>query len=60
LPKVKELYFDDYWGSVKSLGAWGGDFVLATSNRTEEETRAYFTQKGFKTFLKFQEMILTT
>jgi len=58
LQKVKDLYFDDYWGSVKSLGAWGGDFVLATSDRTEEETREYFRTKGFNVFLKYEEMIL--
>ena len=27
---VKEKYFSDYNGSIKSLGAWGGDFILAT------------------------------
>ncbi|MFN3530318.1 MAG: GYDIA family GHMP kinase [Bacteroidia bacterium] len=26
---VKELHFADFPGEVKSLGAWGGDFVLA-------------------------------
>lgn len=58
LPKVKELHFKDYWGSIKSLGAWGGDFILATSNRSAEDTQAYFNQKGFSTFLKYQDLIL--
>jgi len=58
LQKVKNLYFDDYWGSVKSLGAWGGDFVLVTSNRSETETRKYFNDKGFEVFIKYEEMIL--
>ena len=26
---VKNKYFKDYTGEIKSLGAWGGDFVLA-------------------------------
>ncbi len=56
-PRAKELYFSDYWGEVKSLGAWGGDFVLVTSNRGEEETRAYFQEKGFSTLLSYSEMI---
>ena len=29
---VKEKLFSDYFGEIKSLGAWGGDFVLATGN----------------------------
>ncbi|MEY4926861.1 MAG: hypothetical protein RI894_1297 [Bacteroidota bacterium] len=56
LDKVKNTHFADYWGTVKSLGAWGGDFVLATSHRSKEETFAYFFQKGFKTVLTWHEM----
>lgn len=58
LRKVKDLYFDDFWGSVKSLGAWGGDFVLATSDRSEEETQKYFNEKGFEVFIKYEDLIL--
>jgi hypothetical protein len=54
---VKELYFNDYWGIVKSLGAWGGDFVLVTSNRNEVETRQYFIDKGYTTFYPFEELV---
>lgn len=57
LPKVKDTYFSDYWGMVKSLGAWGGDFVLASSSRTKDETYYYFHQKGYTTILPYQEMI---
>lgn len=57
-PRAKELYFSDYWGEIKSLGGWGGDFVLATSNKSEEETKAYFQSKGFDTVLKYKDLIL--
>lgn len=58
LPRAKDLYFPDFWGEVKSLGAWGGDFVLATSDRPEEETRAYFNEKGFAVFFPYRTLIL--
>ena len=58
LKMVKSIHFADYWGKIKSLGAWGGDFVLATSNRTEVETKAYFNERGFDTVLKYDELIL--
>ncbi len=58
LPRAKSLFFNDFWGEVKSLGAWGGDFVLATSDRPAEETRRYFNEKGFEVFLPFDELIL--
>lgn len=56
-PRAKELYFSDYWGEIKSLGGWGGDFVLATSDKSEEETKAYFAAKGFDTVLKYKDII---
>lgn len=56
-PRAKELYFSDYWGEIKSLGGWGGDFVLATSDKSEEETRNYFKSKGFDTVLKYKDII---
>lgn len=52
---VKEKLFPDYFGEIKSLGAWGGDFVLVTGN---EETPNYFKNKGFETVLSYREMIL--
>lgn len=54
---VKERLFFDYFGEVKSLGAWGGDFVLATGN---EDTPTYFKQKGFKTVLSYKDMVKPT
>lgn len=49
---VKEKYFSDYNGSIKSLGAWGGDFILATRNN-----KNYFLEKGFNTVFTFSELI---
>ena len=50
----KELFFD-FDGVVKSLGAWGGDFVMVVSDKNPEE---YFKQKGFFVILNYSEMIL--
>ena len=58
MPRAKEQYFGDFWGEVKSLGAWGGDFVMVTSNEPEEKTRQYFIERGFETVLSYEEMIL--
>ncbi len=58
LPKVKDLYFKDFPGTVKSLGAWGGDFVMATSDWGDKKTKEYFNEKGFEVFFKYDELIL--
>lgn len=57
LPRAKSLYFNDFWGEVKSLGAWGGDFALVTSARSEAETRQFFREKGCETFFPFRAMV---
>lgn len=52
---VKEALFPDFKGVVKSLGGWGGDFVLAVSR---ENPTDYFKQRGFDTVIPFHDMIL--
>ncbi|UOK43510.1 MULTISPECIES: GYDIA family GHMP kinase [Flavobacterium] len=51
---VKEAFFSDFTGTVKSLGAWGGDFVLAIS---EENPTPYFQTKGFSIVVPYRNMI---
>lgn len=58
LRKVKEIYFQDFPGTIKSLGAWGGDFVLVASNESPEMITQYFQEKGFSTLLSYNAMIL--
>ncbi|WCO01182.1 GYDIA family GHMP kinase [Psychroserpens ponticola] len=52
---VKKRLFKDFNGSIKSLGAWGGDFVLAAS---KDDPKTYFKGKGFSTIIAFNDMIL--
>ena len=55
LPTVKEHLFPDYFGTLKSLGAWGGDFILATGDKN---TPQYFKAKGYTTILRYSDMVL--
>jgi mevalonate kinase len=57
LNKIKDIFFSDYWGQVKSLGAWGGDFALVTSSEDPQATRNYFIEKGYTTFIPFCELV---
>ena len=52
---VKNTLFPDFDGTVKSLGAWGGDFVLVIS---KENPKPYFFAKGYETVIQYGEMIL--
>lgn len=52
---VKERLFPDYYGTIKSLGAWGGDFILATG---DEKSISYFKSKGYNTVIPYSKMVL--
>lgn len=54
---IKEQLFADFEGAVKSLGAWGGDFVLVASS--DKNAPLYFRSKGYDTILSYDEMILS-
>ncbi len=55
IKSVKETLFKDYKGTIKSLGAWGGDFILATGNL---EDMNYFKNRGYPTILSFEDMLI--
>lgn len=52
---AKEMLFPDFNGTIKSLGAWGGDFVMAVS---KENPTTYFNEKGYKNVLAYTDLIL--
>ncbi|MCK0130177.1 GYDIA family GHMP kinase [Flavobacteriaceae bacterium F08102] len=52
---IQQSLFPDYFGQTKSLGAWGGDFILATGN---EKSPEYFKSKGYTTILNYKQMAL--
>ncbi len=57
VPTVQERLFASYTsGSIKSLGAWGGDFVLVTVQQKSDLD--YFKTKGYNTIFSFEEMLL--
>ncbi len=56
LEKVQDRLFSDFPGAVKSLGAWGGDFVMALSINSEQ-TAAYFIEKGYTTVFPYRKIL---
>jgi len=51
---IKKVLFNDFEGTIKSLGAWGGDFILASGNAS---TPSYFKKKGYKNIIPYSEMV---
>lgn len=54
LTTVKEKYFSNYGGLIKSLGAWGGDFVMASKFG---DYKTYFQQRNFHTIFEWKDLI---
>ena len=55
--RVKESLFPDFDGEVKSMGAWGGDFVLVASDREPDYVKNYFLEKNFVTILGYSNVL---
>lgn len=52
---IKEQLFPDFEGVIKSLGAWGGDFIMVLS---KDDPKPYFSEKGYVVVLKYDEVVL--
>jgi mevalonate kinase len=55
---IKEKYFNNFEGSIKSLGAWGGDFALVVSKLPFAKQKEYFSDKGFHQFFQLKNFLL--
>ncbi len=55
---IQQAMFQDFSGVVKSLGAWGGDFLLVSSRFGEEYVRQYFQNKNMPIVIRYQDLIL--
>jgi len=55
IPTVKERFFADCPIFIKSLGAWGGDFVMSSKF---EGFKDYFWGKGFRTIFEYSDLII--
>ncbi|MEO5649823.1 MAG: GYDIA family GHMP kinase [Ginsengibacter sp.] len=55
-PVIKENKCKDYPFTLKSLGAWGGDFFMATY-RNEKEARDYFSNLGYSIQFNYSQLI---
>lgn len=49
--------FNDFQGTIKSLGAWGGDFFLAATEWNETQVKDYFRQRGLEVVLRYDELV---
>ncbi|MCZ2222663.1 MAG: hypothetical protein LC122_03430, partial [Chitinophagales bacterium] len=52
---IQQKYFQDYPFAIKSLGAWGGDFIMATC-RNMDQAKKYFQSKNKQPIFTYKEL----
>jgi len=57
---IKEKLFSDFQGSVRSLGAWGGDFCMAVTAEDSNYVKQYFGQKGYQIIFSYNDIAIPT
>jgi len=57
-PGLKQQAFADFQGSIKSLGAWGGDFAMLRSDWDKKTIQNYFESKSLNTLIPWESMVL--
>jgi len=54
---VKQAMFSGFQGEIKSLGAWGGDFIMACTLSDRNEVKDYFSAKGMDVVFCWDEIV---
>ena len=49
--------FPDFEGVLKSLGAWGGDYIMAATEWSENQVKEYFKGKGLKVIFRYKDIV---
>lgn len=57
IPQAGQVYLD-FPGEIKSLGAWGGDFILAASETGPQQVKEYFKHKNMHTIFSLDQIML--
>ena len=52
-----QKHFPDFEGVLKSLGAWGGDFILAATEWDENQVKTYFKEKDLEVVFGYNDIV---
>jgi mevalonate kinase len=51
-------FLPNFSGAAKSLGAWGGDFILITWKDSEQELQNYLKKQKIETYFPWKDIVL--
>jgi hypothetical protein len=56
-PTARQLMFPGFKGEIKSLGAWGGDFIMACTFLSPGEVRSYFKEQKLDVVFSWNDIV---
>ena len=56
--KPLKTNYPDFHGTIKSLGAWGGDFFLAATEMPYKEVSNFFNKRRFDVIFKYNDLVI--
>jgi hypothetical protein len=57
VPPVKTRLFPEFNGEIKSLGAWGGDFMMVASPMNNNDVKSYFRNRNYPVVFEWDEIV---
>jgi mevalonate kinase len=57
MPSIKEKLFSDFNGEIKSLGAWGGDFIMLATDMPADYVSSWLRGKEMDTWFSFGDIV---
>ncbi len=55
---VQQKHFDYFDGCIKSLGAWGGDFIMVATHQPKSYVLDYFGRKNMRIIYRYNDLVL--
>lgn len=52
-----KVLFSNFDGVIKPLGAWGGDFIMATSSAGSNYVRSFFSDKNYSPVFSYKDLV---
>jgi len=58
IPSIAKKELRDFDGEIKSLGAWGGDFILLATDKPSDYVVSWLNKKDLKIWFRYEDIAL--
>ncbi|MCB8999087.1 MAG: hypothetical protein H6540_03320 [Bacteroidales bacterium] len=58
IPSISEKQLNDFNGDIKSLGAWGGDFIMLATDMPRDYVISWLRKRDMNTWFTYKDIAL--